>query len=141
HADGSVADLGHDGREGLLPFQNVTVENRVSLFAFAAVADVEEGETFILAGKDAVETQRIGLVLVNQRVLRLRLADLMEVDLMVFIPGRKFLALFWLWIAAVIKAVALPRSAGDFDPLQQIRQRLARGDFHHPPFLPVGTAI
>src|SRR5262249_61556149 len=106
----------------------------------AAVADVEEGETFILAGKDAVETQRICLVLVNQRVLRLRLADLMEVDLMVFIPGRKFLALFWFRIAAVIKAVALPRSARDFDPLPQIGHRLARPHFHPPQFLPGRTA-
>src|SRR5262245_22542042 len=79
-------------------------------------------------------------VLIGHLVFGLRRPDLVIVDLMVLVYGRKLAALRRLWAAAVIETVALPRKARNLHPLQGVGQDLARRDLHHVIFLPVGAA-
>ena len=88
--------------------------------------------------------KRCGLagVLVDLPVLRLRRADLVEVDAVVFVDrGLLGLALAGLGIAAVVEAVLLPGDAGDLDPVERVGQRLLRRQLHHLVLLPVGAAL
>ena len=86
-----------------------------------------------------VEALRVAGVLVDLPILRLRRADLVEVDAVVFVDAGAVLALRRLGIAAVIEAVALPRDARDLDPVHGVGQRLLRRQLDDLVDRPVGA--
>src|SRR6185295_6669781 len=88
-----------------------------------------------------METLRILLVLVNQKVVRLRRADLVEIDGMKFVFAAELLALRRLWITAVVEAVALPRHTRRLHPLDFVRKLVTRADFHDVERDPVRTTL
>ena len=85
----------------------------------------------------------VGLVrpLVDQRVLLLQRAQLVEEDLLVLVERLERLALR-LVVAAVVEAGAVlePGGAAELGPLHEIRQVLRRRDLAHVPLDPVGPA-
>jgi len=78
-------------------------------------------------------------VLEDEAVLGLGVAQLVEVDLLVLVPGGELLARFGGVVATVVEAVAAPGRAGELDPLQVVRQLAAAGHAHDLQLAPVGA--
>jgi hypothetical protein len=125
---------------GLVARLPVHVEERVALLARAAVGNVHHDEALVVGRGDDVEALRVRGVLEDQLVLRLRRADLVEVDLVVLVLRGQLLALLGRVVAAVVEAAAGPGEAGDLDPVQLVGQLLARRHLHHVAVAPVRPA-
>src|SRR5262249_45913436 len=135
-----VADFGDDRFEGLVARFPIAVEDRVALLALPAIRDDENREPLVFGRPHVIETLRMRGVLINRLVLGLSRPDLGTVDLMVLVFGRKLVPFPRLGVTAVIKTVALPSQARSLHPFHRVGQDVARRDFHHVVFLPVGAA-
>ena len=140
HAIRIVADDRNNRPELGLALRQVADVQGVAVLPLAAFRNREDREPFVLGRLDSVETLRIRRVLIDQDVLGLRCADLVEIHLVVFVYRRLLLTLQWSGIAAVVETVAVPRHAGHFDPVDRVWQRLLGGKLHHLVLLPVRTA-
>ncbi len=109
------------------------------LVAVSPLGAGDDQEAPVLGHAGAVVAQRMLGVLEHEAVLRLRVAQLVEVDLLVFVPGGELLARLGGVVAAVVEAVAAPGRAGELDPLQVVRQLAAAGHAHDLQLAPVGA--
>ena len=69
-----------------------------------------------------MEIQRMRRIIVNEDIFTLRCAELMVINLMVFVGIGKLLAFFRARISTIIEAVALPVNSGEFCPFYMIRK-------------------
>ena len=81
--------------------------------------------------------------LIHQSVLFLRLAEAVEVELLIEILFLEFLAFFRCGITGIIKTVAFhrPRGPAELHPLDIVRQILAGSDVAHLPVFPVAAGL
>src|SRR5262249_37867596 len=105
-----------------------------------AIRDSEDREPLVLGRRYAVESLRMRGVLIYQLIRGLGRPDLVKVDLMVLVFGRKLVTFFRLGIAAVIKTLALPRDSRNLHPLQRIGQYVAGRALDHAILLTGGAA-
>ena len=77
----------------------------------------------------------------DERVGRLRRAELVEEDLMVLVD-RSFLVAFGrLRVAAVVEAVAVPRDLRNLRPIDRVCERALRRELHDFVLQPIGAAL
>ena len=91
----------------------------------------EEHITFILVGSHTVEIARLTWVFIEKLVFFLWVAELMIVNLMVFVDIRKLLACHRFVVSGIEKSVFIPICASKLGPFDMIwKQFLRRHVFH-----------
>lgn len=103
-----------------------------------------QDEVAVVLGEAGTETP-LGLVraFIDELVFVLRIAEAMQIELLVEVGVLEFLAGSGRRIAAVVEAAAVgqPGGSGEFDPLDFIRETFAGGDVDDIPGGPVGAGL
>ncbi len=104
-------------------------------------AQKQQKEAFILGSPSINTTFRMGWILINQLILALICAELVEIDLLIFVFRGKLFVGFGFGKSAVKKAIPLPGCALEFDPFQVIGDFFAFVHVHDKKFVPVRAAF
>ena len=96
-----VRDLTDNRRKGFFVFRQIAEEERVPVFAFAALGNVKNREALIFSHADVLKALRVLFVFVNQLIFGLRRAELVIVDGLKLVFAVKLSAFLRLRIAAV----------------------------------------
>src|SRR4030042_924039 len=113
----------------------------VELGTARAFRQDEEEELLVLRRPGADVAQGVFPVFPDERVLLLRVAELVVKNFLIFILALELFPGGGLIVAAVVEAVALPGRTRELDPQDPVGELLFRGDLHDPELGPVGTGL